>query len=89
MEANNHVKYLQLIARCADLPPTPVAIAHPCDVSSLTAALDAARGILIQPILVGPQERIREIAAANNLDISSFEIVDAEHSHDSRPRRWR
>ena len=83
MEANNHLKYRQLIARCADLPPTPVAIAHPCDVSSLTAALDAAKEGLIQPILVGPQERIREVAAANDLDISAFEIVDAEHSHDS------
>ena len=83
MEANNHVKYRQLITRCASLPPTPVAIAHPCDLSSLTAALDAAREGLIQPILVGPRERIREIAAANNLDISAFEIVDAEHSHDS------
>ena len=23
MEANNHVKYRRLIARCGDLPPTP------------------------------------------------------------------
>ncbi len=83
MEASNHVKYRQLISRCADLPPTPVAIAHPCDLSSLSAAIDAAREGLIQPILVGPQARIRELAASNNLDISAFEIVDADHSHDS------
>jgi phosphate acetyltransferase len=83
MEANDHAKYKQLIARCANLPPTPVAIAHPCDQSSLAAALDAAKAGLMQPILVGPQERIREVAAANDLDISAFEIVDAQHSHDS------
>lgn len=83
METRNHQKYQDLIGRCADLPPTPVAIAHPCDASSLMAAIDAAKQGLIEPILVGPEDRIREVAAAHDLDITPYELVNASHSHDS------
>lgn len=78
-----HEKYKRLINRCQALPPIPTAVAHPCDASSLTGALDAARQGLIMPILVGPQARIRAAAEAAGLDITPYEIVDAEHSHDS------
>ena len=80
---NKHEKYRRLIERCRELPPTPTAVAHPCDESSLAGALDAARERLIDPILVGPAERIKATAAKFKLDISGREIVDAEHSHDS------
>ena len=53
-----HEKYERLIARCKSLPPTPTAVAHPCDESSLRAAVDAAKAGLIAPILVGPRARI-------------------------------
>jgi phosphate acetyltransferase len=38
---------------------------------------------IIAPILVGPRQRIEAAARAAKLDISAFEIVEAEHSHDS------
>ena len=59
------------------------AVAHPCDVSSLTGAVDAARMGIIAPILVGPAQRIRAVAKQASLDISGYEIVDAPHSHAS------
>jgi len=59
------------------------AVAHPCDEVSLHAAVEAARLRLIEPILVGPAGRIRELAAREGLDISDLELVDARHSHDS------
>ncbi len=79
----SHEKYDQLIARCKAIPPTPTAIAHPCDESSLRGAVDAARVGLIAPILVGPTARIREVAKKANLDIERFRIVDAGYSQDS------
>ncbi len=81
--ANTHEKYERLMARCQSLPPVPVAVAHPCDQSSLEGAVDAAKRGLIIPLLVGPSARIKEVAAKHSLDISSFEIVDAAHSHES------
>jgi phosphate acetyltransferase len=78
-----HEKYDRLIERAQRLPPARTAIAHPCDLSSLESALEAAKLNLIVPILVGPKDKIEQAAAQNKLDISKFEIVDSEHSHDS------
>lgn len=80
---NNHDKYQRLIKRCKKLPPTPTAVAHPCDESSLQGAVDAAKAGLIAPILVGPVARIKEVAAKAGLDISRYPIVDAEFSQES------
>jgi phosphate acetyltransferase len=80
---NKHEKYQQLIDRCKKLPPTPVAVAHPCDQSSLEGAADAAKLGLIAPILVGPRARIEAVAAQFHIDIAKLTIVDAEHSQDS------
>ncbi len=78
-----HAKYDQLIARCAHLPPVPTAVVHPCDAASLTGALEAAAAGLIVPILVGPEARIRRLAAEEGLDLSGCRIVDTPHSHAS------
>jgi phosphate acetyltransferase len=80
---NTHDKFHDLVARAQTHPPVTVAVAHPCDQVSLESAVSAARLKLIVPILVGPEARIREVAAKNGLDISGFEIVDAGHSHES------
>jgi len=79
----DHDKFHRLVARAQQHPPARVAVAHPCDKSSLEAVASAAGLKLIDPILVGPEQKIREVAAANNIDISGFHVVDAEHSHDS------
>ncbi len=59
-------------------------MAHPCDDVSLESAVEAARLGFVQPILVGPFcPHPRRFADRMKLDISSFELVDAEHSVDS------
>jgi phosphate acetyltransferase len=78
-----HEKYQRLIDLCKSLPPTPTAIAHPCDESSLRGAVDAARLGLIAPILVGPRTRIEGIASEFAIDIGSATIVDAPYSEAS------
>jgi len=78
-----HEKFQLLVKKAQTLPPATAAIAHPCDEASLEGAVEAARLELISPILVGPQNRIREVAERAGLDISTFEIVDAAHSPDS------
>ena len=57
------------------------AVAHPCDESSLTAAVEAAEAELIRPILVGPEAKIRAVAEQCGLDIAPYRLVDAPHSH--------
>jgi phosphate acetyltransferase len=82
-EKRKHDKYEMLIERCKGLAPTPTAVAHPCDKSSLAGAVDAAKQGLIAPILVGPAARIKAIAAESGLDITGLQIVDAAHSQES------
>jgi phosphate acetyltransferase len=73
--------YPALIERCAELDPVTTAVAHPCDESSLTAAVEAAEAELIRPILVGPETKIRALAGQLGLDIRPYRLVDAPHSH--------
>ncbi len=77
----SHEKYQRLIDTAKALKPVPTAVAHPCDESSLSAAVDAAKLGLIKPILVGPKAKIEAVAKAAKLDISGYEIVDAPHSN--------
>jgi phosphate acetyltransferase len=76
-------KYQRLIDSCKSLPPTPTAVAHPCDASSLEGAMAAARMGLIVPFLVGPRERIVSVATANGIDLAGAEIVETPHSEAS------
>lgn len=79
--ARTHEKYDRLIARCKSLSPVPTAVAHPCDESSLRAALEAAELGIVEPLLVGPRSKITDLAATCQLDLSGCEIVDVPHSH--------
>ncbi len=83
MGQRTHEKYQRLLDFCKSLPPTPTAVAHPCDESSLRGAVDAAKLGLIAPILVGPRARITELARLHDLDIGGLQIVDAGYSEES------
>src|SRR3954447_8448244 len=78
-----HEKYERLIKSAREKSTIKVAIVHPCDKVSLESAVEAARLQLIDPVLVGPAERIRAVAKSADLNIDGMEIVPSEHSHDS------
>jgi phosphate acetyltransferase len=82
-DSNNHENLLRLIERAQEHPPMKVAVVHPCDQVSLESVVKAAKLRLIEPILVGPKDRISKVAEDHGLDISSFEIVDSRFSEDS------
>ncbi len=65
-----HEKYETLLARCKEIAPTPTAVAHPCDESSLRGAVEAAEIGIIRPILVGPRSKIEEVAKAAGQNIA-------------------
>jgi phosphate acetyltransferase len=81
--AREYRVYPALIERCTELQAVTTAVAHPCDASSLTAAVEAAEADLIRPILVGPEAKIRAVAEQCGLDIRPYRLVDAPHSHAS------
>ena len=81
VQLRRHDKYQQFVDRCAKLGAVPTAVVHPCDRTSLEGAIQAAEAHLISPVLVGPEARIRSVAAAERIDIARYEIVDSEDSH--------
>jgi phosphate acetyltransferase len=81
IECEHGIFYRDLIARGRGLEPIRVAVVHPVDRNALLGAIEAAEGKLIIPVLIGPEERIKAAAAIDEVDISRYEMVPAEHSH--------
>jgi len=78
-----HEKYARLMARAAVVPSPKTIMVYPCDETSLRGAIEAAEAELIEPVFVGPAEKIKAVARKFGLDISRFEIVQAEHSEEA------
>ena len=74
-------KYEQLLLKCQKLDAVSTAVAHPCEETALSGALDAAKHGLIVPILVGPRAKIESTAKSAGIDLGNWEIVDVPHSH--------
>ncbi len=75
--------FSRLLKRCEGMPPVVCAVVHPCDRDSLLGPLEAARRGLIEPVLVGPEAKIRAVAQAAGADLSGVRIVNTEHSHEA------
>lgn len=80
VQLSRHERFRALLARAAGDEPVVTAIAHPCEASALAAAVEAAHARLIRPVLVGPRAKIERAAAAAQVDIEPFQLVDAPHS---------
>ena len=74
-------KYERLLARCERLDPIPTAVAHPCEATALSGAVEAYQRGLIIPLLVGPAASIAKTAASAGIDLKKLEIIDVPHSH--------
>jgi phosphotransacetylase len=70
-------------AKIKGRPAINVAVAHPCDALSMSAVAAVADLGLITPILVGPSAKIIAAAEAAGVNIASYRLVNAAHSHDS------
>jgi len=80
---DKHERYVQLLERVKGLEPIPTAVAHPCDEESLKGPVQAFHAGIIEPILVGPENKIRAVAEEFGIDLHGIRIVHAAHSHDS------
>jgi hypothetical protein len=72
-----HDHYEELIRQCAELEPIRTAVVDPRDRASLEAAVRASEVRLIKPILIGPEQEIRSLAASLKIEITACEIIDA------------
>lgn len=80
-EPNGHNYETLLRERAKGLKPLKVAVVHPVEELSLGGAIEAANAGIIDPILVGPEHKIRAAAEALKLDLKPYPIVATPHSH--------
>ncbi len=81
-----HMHLARLVERGKDRAAVPTAVAHPCDEVSLRAAVEAAEHGLLEPILVGPRQRIERIASQHRISLAGLRLVDVPHSHAAAAR---
>ncbi|HJY79026.1 MAG TPA: bifunctional enoyl-CoA hydratase/phosphate acetyltransferase [Burkholderiales bacterium] len=86
LPVNHHDAFARLLKRCEGLAPVVCAIAHPCDHDSLLGPIEAAKRGIIDPVLIGPEAKIRAAAAEAGVDLAPWRIVPTEHSHESAAR---
>jgi len=79
-------RYEQLIRDAVGARPMRVAVVHPCSVEALQAALEARDEGLLEPVLVGPEAKIRSIADQADLSLQGLPIEAVEHSHAAAAR---
>lgn len=73
----------RLVAAARARGPLPVAVAYPCDRASMQAVVEASAARLVQPVLVGPPQRITAAAREAGVPMSDWEV----HATDDDPCR--
>lgn len=67
-----------LIDKCKQLGRLPAAVVDPRSAVSLDGAIQAYQEGILEPLLIGPEAEIKQIAADNHLDISALKIIDVK-----------
>jgi len=76
---SRHQRYHHLLDMSKGLSAIPMAVAHPVDADSLKGALLARDEGLIQPFLVGPEDKIRALAEKEGMSLEGCRIVNVPH----------
>ncbi|HOO50811.1 MAG TPA: bifunctional enoyl-CoA hydratase/phosphate acetyltransferase [Alphaproteobacteria bacterium] len=71
------------IESCSEHQALRTAVVHPVRAVDIETVSEATNRGLIDPVLVGPAARIQSAAEEAGIDISSFQIVSTEHSHEA------
>jgi phosphotransacetylase len=66
-------------------PPHPlrIAVVYPCNEVSLSAAIDAQTAGLIEPVLIGPADRLLSISEEFGIDLEHVTIEDVQRSDEA------
>lgn len=71
-----HPHLAQLLTRARQAGSIRVAVAYPCDASTLQSCIQAAAQGLIEPVLVGPRARIEAAAEPAGLSLAGLPMID-------------
>jgi phosphate acetyltransferase len=81
-----HERYQNFIARARESGPIRAAIVHPCSPEAILAAVEVRDEGLLEPVLIGPEARIRAAAEAAQVSLEGMILENTEHSHAAAAR---
>ncbi|WP_020186173.1 bifunctional enoyl-CoA hydratase/phosphate acetyltransferase [Methylopila sp. 73B] len=86
VKLRRHDRYDGFVAEARGLPPIRAAIVHPCSPEAILGAGEARDEGLFDPILIGPEAKIRASAEQAGVSMDGFAIENVEHSHAAAAR---
>ena len=78
-----HPIFETLLAQAKNEKRLRVAVAHPCESLTMESVSEAVKAGLIEPLLVGPEAKIRMAASDAGLTSLDWPIISTPHSHAS------
>jgi phosphate acetyltransferase len=81
-----HERYEAFVREARNLPSIRAAIVHPCSAAAILGAVEVRDEGLFEPLLIGPEAKIRAAAEAAGADLSGIAIESVEHSHAAATR---
>lgn len=82
----DHARYEAFIHDAQRHPALRTAIVHPCSPETIRAAVEARDENLLDPVLIGPEAKIRAAADAAEVSLSGIPIEAVQHSHAAAAR---
>ncbi|GEO85486.1 MULTISPECIES: bifunctional enoyl-CoA hydratase/phosphate acetyltransferase [Alphaproteobacteria] len=79
--AQHHDRFDDIVAEARALPLIKTALVHPCSPEAIQAAIEIRDENLLDPVLIGPEAKIRAAAEKAGISLDGFEIISVEHSH--------
>ena len=79
-------RYEHFLNEARALPVLMAAIVHPCSPDAILAAVEIRNEGLLEPLLVGPEAKIRAAAEEAGVSLDGITIEAAEHSHAAAAR---
>lgn len=73
--------YKEILAGCRQMGKIRAAVVYPVKANAIQAVAEAAAENLIDPVLVGPETLMRELAKECGIDIGAWTIVNADLAH--------
>ena len=84
--SDRDARYRRLFGRARGLKPVRAAFVHPCDSNSLQAAFSVRDTGFMEPVLIGPEARIRALIEQHNFKLGITRIINTPHSHAAAAR---
>jgi len=81
-----HGRFRSIVEEARAGAPILTAIVHPCSAAAILAALEIRDEGLVEPLLVGPEAKIRAAAEAAGASLEGLRIENADHSHAAAAR---